>query len=426
MFSFFVFNSKPKKEFDLALTKDERETVCWREIFDYLPFKDLISIGLTGKRLRKLAGTYFAQNYPSAVFFFDPKPNGEVVHEVNIPITDFSQPRYETNFDPVAQSVCFDRDDIDVFRFAASNTYPRLRRIIFIHCEKIAIDHIVCLVKMGILAKISAIELNHCTAKFQDQLLNFILPLCTNLRELTIYEMQSVSVDPGWVRHHCSTLEYFKTGWLYELSEEGLPPFLRANPQIKNLSISDDTNDDDSVLQTIKTVGLRLDEFAWELLPEDDEDRCRRFTAWINALAASGHIKHFKVKLSWIPGQLESSVWIKHLKDIRCLTSLQIKGMSSDVMDSLLPSLKNLEELHLMHLRSDLRFARHFPKLRVIKVMYAWDSQLIDLMALNADRENLPDAEVLQIYLRDELYNKVRWSNVELLNDKVQIRRWKY
>lgn len=39
---------------------------CFEESFDYLPFKDLVNVGGTCKRLQKVAGHCYQQNYSAA------------------------------------------------------------------------------------------------------------------------------------------------------------------------------------------------------------------------------------------------------------------------------------------------------------------------------------------------------------------------
>lgn len=403
---------------------------CFDEIFDYISLRDLCSIGLTCKYLKRLAGNYFAKNYPNEEIYFMLEDNGKIVHKTS---------GYATNFAPFARRLnlnTFSSNGIDVFRFAASHEYKSLREISFYGSNVLSVEHFACISKMDVLARVTTIDVSHSSTDFINSLLNGILHFCANLSNLIFYHIDW-DLNSDWMQKNIPKLERLEIG---KWNGKYLEDYLRANPQIKKLSTWNG-----GTLRMIERTGLVLDELIFRVgrPVEIDKETCDE----MNALHAKGHIKNIQILFDISYAAVNN---LDNLKDVSCIASAVIERgcevdhdfitrfallvnlqkldmnceMTLDDAELLSKSLVNLQELCLLRnsLFVALPFARRLPKLRIIN---AWEQSqsIIDVVALNNDRTKLPDAKVLTIYLQDEAYRQIRWTSIDLLLDMVQIRR---
>lgn len=438
---------KQNQEMNMALaTNNARDSPilgldvdCLDELFDYLSMEDLCAIGRTCKRLHRAAGKYFAKYYPFEMLSFIQNHNGEIIQRVR---------SCETYFANYVRCILIS-DDINIFRYAATKTYRHLKKITFRGNNVFSEDHYSCLAEMNILAQVSTIEIEFCTTSFRDSLLNRILQLCTNLKNLILvfslpYE---ATANSNWKYQHCPTLERLEMKTcadpdLFEI-------FLRTNPHIKRLSMKYENID--SIFNTIQTSDMALDEL--ELVVCNSEAN-RKICDKMIALNENGHVGKLKVTHRCNRQQLTNRPISFTFENIGCLVSLEVDCLnlsrcryhdvtklallvdlkklhfsftciSLDDAEILSKALINLEELRLGRnsLFVAMPFARRLPKLRIVRVEKITGLNF-DLRALNNDRKQLPDAEVLKIYLKDDAYRQLRWTSIDLFLDLVEVRRF--
>lgn len=445
------------QEMEMALTSDvEPEPLqfpldadCLDELFDYLSLRDLCAMGRTCKRLYRAAGKYFKQNYPFEALQLEYRRNGKIVHTVCID--------YKTNFNAYARRLMIDGDDINKYRFASTQKYPNLKMIIFQTVEDFSDDLFACIVKMNILAQVVAIKIVCCSHKFCFSILKNIFEqkLCANLKNLILIntlhhdDKDEMDLCPEWRYQQCPMLERLEIedffGYFYK---NHLENFLRANPQIKNLAV----RDDDSFLAMIRAITIKLDELEYA-----DYSVRNELCDQMIALNENGYIKNLKLSISCWDKPMDN------LKDISCLVSVKIDCLDFELCphhnatiiatlvnlkklhfrrftklslsdaERLSQTLSNLEELDFGYsnpLSTAIPFARRLPKLKIIKCRFGLSatshSSNIDLNALNNDRLQLPDAEILKIYLDDYAYVQVRWKSIDLFYDLVEVRRFRH
>lgn len=452
-----------QREMDLALSSNAEEEPsifaldadCMEELFDYLPLRDLCSVGRTCKRLHRAAGKYFTQNYPFEAINF--KRNYTRIERIertsSRTLTYKAVQSHQTNFANYARRVVIPReipihgDDNNVYNFIAASNYSCLKNIRFDRVNNFTEELSSCIIQMNFLAQVSTIVLTDCSPEFCNSLLSRILQSFANLTNLVVRfcedDSQSQNLMSDWRYQHCPTLERFE---LVDFGEtdfnNSVEDFLRANPQIKKLKITYN----DLRFDMIQTLGMELDELEYDC-SSGNEARDQML-----ALIQNEAIKSLTL---WVDVTVSDEVQqMITLKDVGCLSSVRACRLYDDdddylariaevvklkklylnvwahisaaTLEILSKSLVNLEELHLgQSLFGALPFGRRLPKLRIITAQYASDSD-IDLKALNEHRMKLPDAEVLKIYLDDEAYNQVRWASIDLFYDLVEVRRFRY
>lgn len=398
---------------------------CLDEIFDYISLADLCSVGRTCKRLYRVAGKYFARNYPFKTICMGQtnRSNGDVIQKIrNV---------CETNFAP--------------YHFAAAHKYSNLKKIFFCELNNFSDDHFACIVKMNILAQVTTIELFGCSPEFCDIFLNRCLKMCTNLKNLMVTCSQGEGLNLEWTHQHVPTLERFEiSGDCVYLESVDLQIFLQANPQIKRLSLMDYG----SLSEIIRAVGMSIDEMEYIALFSIYSDQ-------IKASIGEGHIKNLKLWATCYA--TDGPPLINDLEDINCLVSARIDcfdfgrceahnalalasfvnlrklhfestEISMDDAELLSKSLKNIEELHLGDFGSfpqAIPFARRLPELRIITALKK-SKKIVDIKALISDRHKLPNAKILKIYLADEAYRQLRWTSTDLNSDLVKIKRFTF
>lgn len=160
---------------------------CFEEIFDYLSFEDLVSVGKTCERLQQVAGYCFQQNYlgrafchASHIFRYN---QCEVVHFAAFICKISIESVYFRNF---------------------FNTRSKLRQL-----KQIDIHRLTKTDRTRFM-KISMHKLEDLCFGAECDLgdnLKEILTRCTNLKRLDIAGCET---DYNWLIQKCSTLEYFK------------------------------------------------------------------------------------------------------------------------------------------------------------------------------------------------------------------------
>lgn len=430
--------SQPEQQLNLDALTSEEQNVCFDLMFDYLGLDDLVSVGRTCKQLHGVASEYFVRNYPFAAIRFGENSNGKIVHEIN---------GNETNFGAFAQCLLIWHNDINIYRFVAANKYENLQKIEFKGCVQFSPDHHSIIAKMKFLANVSTVVFNGCSPLFRDNVLDFILKFSTNINTLIMKDTHDGRSDLDWIHRRSSTLEGLEIHDNIDLCAKDLKKFLRANPQIKRLSVPFNK----SILQLIETNDMKLDElelrFDWSSYTARERNMCDR----INGLAGKGHIKHFKPCVNCGTQPPLSS--LNSLNDIECFSSMKLScqgntrcmepigtsltsfvnlrklevdfdEFSADDADLLSRSLVALEEIDLGNnsLRLAEPFSRRLSLLHIIKSASS-DEYIIDVAAWNRGRKKLPFVRKLKIFVSDEAYDKIRWTSAKLLCDMVEIRR---
>lgn len=440
---------KENHEMELALsTNAEQESPfltmnakCLNTFFDYLSLADLCAIGRTCKRLRRIAGKYFAKNFPLEYIRLRQTRNGEMKREIG---------DCKTNFTRYARRLHMNSDNIDLYRYAATKKFRSLDTILF-SGHVFTNDHYSCIVQMNILAQVSTLNVSHCSAAFRDGLLNRILKSCTNLTNLIIKFDFNENSASRWQHQHCSTLERLS---VLQHSHVNVNKFLQANPQLKKLSFPVVP----ALLPMIKKTGMKLDYLEYvasnyvstKMLTINKKTRRE-----IINLHEQGHIENMQVLFECdadeYSGQRMDELGdvsfftfakiscagfgscpahkVEMLASMVNLTKLHFCASGIDLLEAedLSEALVNLEEIQHRSLYEMIPFARQLPKLRVIKawtLSHDFEDAFIDLEALNNDRMQLPDAEVLKIYLDDKAYHHVRWTSIKLFYEFVEVRRF--
>lgn len=388
---------------------------CFVIAFDYLPFKDLVSVGKTCKRLRQLAEYCLRQNYPQIQVRCGPKSFFSsnyitVTHLARsirrIRILEKISPQFWLNVQskrrqlnqaeiPLQQIVLqsIDITQSDVFRM--DKTFN----------------------------KVEALHLNWCDIYFRE-----IIGHCSNLRQLRVTRC---TTDLNWLNQKCATLdsfEYIPTCGQTE-SIGKILMFLEQNPNIQKFAVDADfmwTNRD-----IIKNAsGIQLDSLAVQLFFRSQFEFAA-FYGLLNELYARGFYRRLQIYICGITNQK----MIDQLATVNGLVKLSMEQINLNVT---LSALSKLEELcannsfniaDMEAVANDLINLKriHFQKAFFVKIMLfvrrsvaldkikvdIWldhgssnfgQNPIVDLVKLNRAREQLPNARTITVYVKEEVY----------------------
>lgn len=254
---------------------------CCEEAFDYLPFKDLIGVGSTCKRLNQVVSYILRQNFSAAVLRCE---------QDGIYITNNESGGKMKFFHEFIHK--FRLVDINSFQYIL-HVQPKFRRIRQIDFERMELStvHLECLKE--IFAKIEFLRIVECKldGNFDDSLLS----MCPNLKRLTLFQTNVndsniIGDSNDWLHRKYPTLEQFQLNTNRKFDGIGeLKAFLELNPNIKKLQIHQ---------RHIKgfedlwmSANVQLDEFAL-VTTSIDTNLC----SLLNNLHASGFYKRLKLE----------------------------------------------------------------------------------------------------------------------------------
>lgn len=389
---------------------------CFDEVFDYLPIKDLISVGKTCKRLQNVAGYCFRQNF-SAI---------EVASHSNC-LKHFG---LHTEVTHLAQFIhkflVYSRDGLQYFL----NVQSKLRRLRQIEINYIGISQCEIDRMEEILCKVEDLTISECSFKITNYA---TITRCSKLRRLSVEKCDS---DCNWLIGKCQTLEYFKfIPYQNEIeSIHKVTKFLEQNPNIRKFG----TNADYlcASRELIENAnGIKFDDLAICFCGDTDID----FLAFCTILTElyergiyqrlqlyhwgkmSQHILNLLASIDGLV-KLNINCYEKRLElSILCdLEELYVYNSECIAdMEIVANELINLKRIHFYRANADdiIPFMRKSVELEKIKVgrfyngaHFSEDTQIIDLPALNEERIQLTDARKITLYVWEDVYLATKWT----------------
>lgn len=435
---------------------------CFDEIFEYLSLADVYSVGQTCKRLQKVAGTYYKHNFPAAVkclaqrkeiclhshrqnkyteipAFAEFVKHVEIHQNVSMVMTFnqvfmMMQPENQ-------QNIHFQQ--LHAIESRASTT--SINRISFVESnfDVVDIQHI-----RNILAKVEAVDIQKCYLR--GDFCQKLLECCTNLKRLNIqnshidvHSNRNHDARNQWMHRQYPLLEHFKLILHESIDVDELKEFLEQNPTLCSFStnserlcdVCDQLFECSSKLDVLK---VKYDAFT------DSTTVCDI----IKKLHAQGFYKRLHIEvgecdedcsigLATLPS-LEK-LCIKRFMRVHRLSSLTglkelaiLKNVNAIDMDILARLLGGLKRVFLFNasLADILPFIRCSVNLMKIKVYpkdeTSFTDGILNLAVLNKEREKLPGARKVMIYVPDKMFLKTKWAvkdgNIDF--DFVEMQRY--
>ncbi|XP_031635406.1 uncharacterized protein LOC116348520 [Contarinia nasturtii] len=351
---------------------------CFEEVFDYLSLKDLAAMGQTCKRMQRIAGHCFQLNYGAAEADFN--KGGFDLNGVKIDcFNKFLQnvyfmyggkedenARYNRMINFITQlkhSTSFKKIDISDFR----SKMPRINEI------------------KEVLSKAESVRI-HGYDENENEL--DALTACSNLKYLSLRK------GHRWMHRIYPSLEHIELSYGFRAKIPEIKIFFDLNTTIKQFSV--DMTLFWSIRELFKNSNIKFDILAINYDDGDGIVEFQLFCRLLNELYDSGFYKklHFN-----------SPYWM-HQEVIDELAS--VKGI-----------LLNLKRVHSDYASSDdiLPFIRHAEKVNKIRVEellsgshFDENDNVLDLFALNKEREKLVGARKITIYVPEDVYLLTKWA----------------
>lgn len=387
---------------------------CFEELFDYLSLNDLSNLGKSSKWMQRVAGYCFRLNYSAA----EAKWEDELIH-----IRSGDNWSFGTIFAPHINKLNFEFDlDLQSFLTVKPNC-PRIKHIEFVNLD-------LSQAQMGrmkeIFDRVEVLKISAC--EIEGDFHANILALCPNLRRLSVGSYTGeIGDDSNWLLQTYPKLDFFELQPLDYRAISELKTFLELNPTIRKLRISAQClwKNRHSLLKAKVT----LDDL--EIVEIDIESD--NFLHLLNELREQNFYQRLSV--SWWYFDQEAANRLTILKALVTLYAFNSEHIHLD-----LPVLANIEELYfykcnetnLVDLAKDLTKLkrivltiatfddirmlmgrnRSLQKLKVEKIENGthFSNNILNLAALNAEREKLGVAQKVQIYVNEEIYLATKWS----------------
>lgn len=416
------------------------DTESYKKSLDYLCFKDLIAIGRTCKRLHQVVGQILHENYLG--IRIDCEEDG--IYLINWVQWD----KFKFFHDFIHKICSFGNNGIQYVR----NMQPKLHRLKELRLEcadlsKISLD------LPEILPKLEFLTIEDCTliGNLQDFLI-----LCQNLKRLILTQgniRNSIIIGNSndWMHQKYPMLENFEldtSDFLLEVNKTNyiseLRIFLENNSNIQKLTIREEN------IRRYKDVWIsseiHLDELTLQITSDSGE-----LCEILNELHEHGFYKRLIFYCSF---ELNQST-VDRYGTLNGLVKLVAKAKINTWIDKV-SILKSIEELHIFHVapftdlpalpnsltkletielsetsfEDILPFLREAVELKRFILHYLCEgtyfngaTNVIDLKALNKEREHLDKAQKITIFVHEDIYLATKWAVNGVKFELIELKR---
>lgn len=405
------------------------------EAFDYLMLNDLVTLGQTCKRLNRVVGYILQEYYPGVGYAC----YENAIHIENIPaINQYASSKADRKFfHEFIHNLALHEKTSFQYLCNSQPKLPRIKRMEFFNVELTTVmpDTV-----KTTFAKLETLTLYDCEF---DGNFHELLALCPKLKRLVIhqYPKRGFLIGDGneWLAQQYPKLEYFEI-YTHKSMVEQLKIFLELNRNIRKLSTSDLL-----IMSDLWTDSdLRLDELELKYCVRVGDALCNQ----LNSL----HERDFYKRLNL--GILENNPSSAQLCSINGLVNVDLSYPSAEAIQfSLLPnleeistwdadqiadfhalptSLKKLERLRMTNASSDDIFpficqAEEIKSIWVDKLRdglhFNTYTNIIELNALNLEREKLIEAQKVTIYVKEKIYVATKWALKETDFSLIKLKR---
>lgn len=392
----------------LALNDD-----CFERIFDLLPLTDLRSFGQTCKFGKRVAEIFYEDNHSALVCVVNHEPNISADHVFDLENTN-------------NLNIC--GVNLDAYRHVEAHCRPPIRRVYFesTRLSTENINHI-----KNILRKTEYVKISNSTIIAGNGLYEFFFKFCTNMKKLLIRPNIKrnpimfptlIGPDNGWLTQKYPTLEHLQIACRCGPQLQILRTFFEQNPNVRRFSSYSGFllwNWD-----TFFSPHIVLDTLVIDYNGEDNN--LNVFCKKINQLYERGayqKLQWYNHAVSAIEASLNGLVVLKvdvwsthdciHISPLlKNVVELCIKFCTngSDMVNTA-RNLANIERIYLgdTTIEAVASFIRHCPKLIKIKLVRGFDiwrgiQRPLPLSSWNQDRETLPNARKVKIYVPEDVY----------------------
>ncbi|XP_031620762.1 uncharacterized protein LOC116339185 [Contarinia nasturtii] len=432
---------------------------CFELVFDYLSLKSLTAVSQTCKRMQTIAGYCFQLNYRSAnVEFYDDGfyHDGKRIDCFKIFFQNVQLSYMCSQIDEYA-AFFVENGRIKTFSHNMMMNFVTLMKDstsikrIEIGCCHGCVRLRKARIKemLGILSRAERVTINTYE---NENVLDRMFGACSNAKFILV---KIIKNESQWMHRIYPTLEHFAvTGsdWHWVEESPGLKTFLELNTNIKQFSVNAYFFWLNGEL--FKSSNIKLDTLAIEY--DKRGAQIDSFCRLLNELHESGFYKKLHVHTDCFGQEV-----IDQLASVKGLVSFC--DVSNTNFTIKIGALRNLEELYMFnsYCITDLKILPHILlKLKCIHILWANSDdilpfichsknlnkirvynlssgshcnayKILDLFALNKEREKLVGAHKITIYIREDMYLSTKWAMKQTDFSLIEIKRissydWSY
>lgn len=421
-------NDSPKKPPYLKLIAD-----CWENIFEYLSFNDILSMGQTCKRMNQMAGFYIHEYHPQLKF----QPyDGDIRYKYSTSLrlkTDFHRFISVMNITHVA----------DFASILGVETFDSLKTLIFTTGTGSLIGESIGRMR-NVLKNVENIELNFC--RINGNVFEQFAMHCPKLKSLEVKRcIVAAGDDPLFVQkfpalrrlryqqslehpnRQINVLKIFLENHLnlghfeidFRLLWTNRELIQQTNVQLNFLNVFFGTG-------SISTPFDQVVDFLKLIYDRGFYKTMQLSMVWDIA----ANIEYFGSAMTMVPAMEKISLNDDSYIDLIQLTNLKklrILNFTSAAQAQLVAkSLIKLEVLELLAMddKDAIRsFIRYSERLKIIKVAYLRNDNIFNLLALNRERKKLENACKVTLCVPEKGYLAIQWKMQNLNLDLVKIAR---
>lgn len=402
---------------------------CFEEAFDYLMMHDLMSIVKTCKRLNQVVRYIFSQNYSKSGLNW------------NYERTDYKLRLYHFH-DLMYRINISSKDNLDFLL----KRQPKLNKLCHIKFYYTRLTEPTLISFSEMLKTVTFLEIFNCD--IQADFHEFVLTFCPKIQRISVaWETNNrlesaviVGTSNDWLRQKYPTLDHFELDKKH-LYFGALTAFLELNPNIRNLSINARLLKQNE--RSLRNLRIKLDNLA---ILDRNNSTDAEFQQLLKRLHERGFYKRLKYYFT-LPQQNQIDLlgplnvvkfaifnrYVSYVVNISALTHLEelrVPIVNVIAQWSELPA----KLTHLQRIQIDsstfgeiLPFIREAQQLKQIKIVYFGqsfpESDVIDLVTLNKEREKLDGAQKVTIYVDDKIYVATKWAFKETDFNLVRLQR---
>lgn len=424
---------------------------CLEEIFEWLSLDDLHAFGQTCLWFRHVAGLYFRQNYQSIEMY----NSKDGIYTEYSDIGQLSRYIYLTDFIQFTENLMHTYNNTKFLHRLKSTKVQTLKKISF-SCITLKRNRMECI--KAILSTVEVVKMLDC--RFEGDFYDDFLKSCKHLKR---FHLQDVDLNDyeynvscfssrrekleqtgnRWLLQKYPLLEYFQlTPWKGLIIDE-LKEFFNRNPNIRSFSTNSNCLFQNWVplIETNANLeSLAIDLNYWPRM------HLSSICEAINTLYKAGFFRKLLLFASYLD-KISSehiqilyaleTLYVKYLRESECLhlfTNLRELGIfeGCDVIDmeALAKNLINIERIYLESGTSDdiLAFIRYSPNLREIQVVTLKEKshmkhRILDLDALDRERQKLIAPRKVIIYVKEYVYLKTKWDKGRTDHTFISLKR---
>lgn len=403
---------------------------CCEETIDYISLIDLISVSKTCKRLYQVAGWCFRLTYPNVTVSIN-REGLNVLENVQV-----------THFAEFIRKIKIDGHDYCLSNFLKIQSKLRRLKEVEMSGRKLFKDDNDRMKET--LGKLEVLRLTDCTLS-ENLRFNNVMDHCANIK---ILQINGCAVDFDWLTQKYPTLNNLKFHLPLEHENQfidGLTTFLAINPNIQKFATSGDilwTNRDSLKNATV----IKLNELAIELQLNSTIE-FNTLCCLLNELHARGFYQRLEliIRMRLASDAIDQLVTLNGLVKLdvsdnrfafSALTNLEEIRMRSSASvtdpESAVKNLVNLKRIHfhVAFYRELMLFITQSAPLRELKTTwlgygphFSHHTHVMDLVALNQERQKLDDARKLTMYLHEDVYLFTKWTLKETNFEFIRLKR---